>query len=116
MPDVGTLAANFERQMGRVLPGYKLIKLDHTHPIFQTFYQVDNLDFTHPKLPYLDTLFYGVFENNDPSQRLMVIANYNNDIGDYWEWSDQPDDWYPVDLTQKGFQLGVNYVIYGLTH
>ena len=46
----------------------------------------------------------------------MVIANYNNDIGDYWEWSDQADNWYPVDLTQKGFQLGVNYVLYGLTH
>ena len=46
----------------------------------------------------------------------MVIVNYNNDIGDYWEWSDQPDSWYPIDLTRRGFQLGVNYILYGLAH
>ena len=107
---------NFERQMARVLPGYRLVPLEPSHPVFSTFFKVENLDFTHPKLPYLDTLFYGIFEHNDPNGRLMVIANYNNDIGDYWEWSDQPDNWYPLDLTQKGFQLGVNYVLYGHTH
>jgi hypothetical protein len=107
---------NFEQQIARVLPGARLIQLDASHPIFGTFFKVENLDFTHPVLPYLDTLFYGIFENNDPSGRMMVIVNYNNDIGDYWEWSDQPDNWYPVDLTRKGFQLGVNYVLYGLTH
>jgi hypothetical protein len=107
---------NFERQMARVLPGHRLVELTPGHPVFQTFFRMESLDFTHPKLPYLDTLFYGIFENNDPGGRLMVIANYNNDIGDYWEWSDQPDSWYPVDLTKKGFQLGVNYVLYGLTH
>ena len=58
---------NFERQMRRVLPGHKLIQLDPSHPVFQTFFKVEDLDFTHPKLPYLDTLFYGVFENNDPT-------------------------------------------------
>ena len=107
---------NFERQMARVLPEARLIPLDSSHPIFEAFFRVEDLDFTHPKLPYLDTLFYGIFEKNDPEGRLMVIVNYNNDIGDYWEWSDQADNWYPIDLTKKGFQLGVNYVLYGLTH
>ena len=59
---------NFERQMRRVLPGHELIQLDPSHPVFQTFFKVEDLDFTHPKLPYLDTLFYGVFENNDPDR------------------------------------------------
>ena len=43
-----------------------------------------------------------------------LIANYNMDIGDFWEWSDTA--FYPIPLTQKGFRLGVNYVTYGLTH
>ena len=107
---------NFELQMRKILPGARLYELGPSHPVFQVFFQVENLDFTHPKLPYLDTLFYGIFEDNDPSKRLMVIANYNNDVGDYWEWSDQADNWYPIDLTKKGFQLGVNYILYGLTH
>ena len=44
----------------------------------------------------------------------MVAINYNMDIGDFWEWSETT--FYPVDVTQKGFKLGVNYLIYGMTH
>ena len=112
----GRYFRNFERQMERVLPEARLIELTASHEVFQSFFRVDDLDFTHPSLPYLDTLFYGIFEDNDPSKRLMVIINYNNDIGDYWEWSDQADSWYPIDLTRRGFQLGVNYILYGLAH
>jgi len=107
---------NFERQIDKVLPGVRLIELTETHRIFRDFFYVEDLDFTHPVLPYLETKFYGIFEDNDPAKRLMVIVNYNNDIGDYWEWSDQADSWYPIDLTKRGFQLGVNYILYGLAH
>ncbi len=107
---------NFERQLELVLPGAKLIELDASSPIFGEFFVIEDLDFTHPSLPYLETLFYGVFEDNDPDGRLLMIVNYNNDVGDYWEWSDQEDSWYPIDLTQRGFQLGVNYILYGLAH
>jgi hypothetical protein len=44
----------------------------------------------------------------------MVIVNYNHDIGDYWEWSDT--DWVPIELSNEAYKLGVNYVIYGMTH
>ena len=44
----------------------------------------------------------------------MVIANYNHDIGDYWEWSDT--EWIPIELSNEAYKLGVNYVIYGMTH
>ena len=44
----------------------------------------------------------------------MIIANYNHDIGDYWEWSG--NGYWPVSLTNEAFKLGVNYVIYGMTH
>ena len=107
---------NFEIQIRRVLPEARLFELDVSHPVFSTFFHLEDLDFTHPKLPYIQTKFFGIYENNDPEQRLLLVANYNNDIGDYWEWSDQPNNWYPIDLTKKGFQLGVNYIIYGLTH
>ena len=50
---------------------------------------------------------------NDPSQRLMVVVNYNMDIGDYMEHSSR--GWYAVDPTNEAFKFGVNYFIYGLT-
>ena len=111
----GVQLRNFERAMKKVLPSSRLIRLEVSHPVFSNFFRVENLDFTHPTLPYLETVFYGIFEDDDPRKRMMVIVNYNNDIGDYWEWSDQPDSWYPIDLTRKGFQLGVNYVLYGMS-
>jgi hypothetical protein len=58
--------------------------------------------------------FYGIHEGNDPSKRLMVVINYNMDIGDYMEHSGQ--GYFSVDPTNEAFKFGVNYFIYGLTH
>ena len=105
---------NFLTQMDRVLPGYDAVRLEVTHPIFDSFFHIETLDFVHEVRPDLVPVYYGYFENNDPRRRLMVIANYNHDIGDYWEWSGS--DFWPVALTNEAFKLGVNYVIYGMTH
>lgn len=105
---------NFLVQMERVLPGYTAVKLDVSHPVFDSFFHIETLDFEHAVRPDLVPVYYGFFEDNDPSRRLMVIANYNHDIGDYWEWSG--NDFWPVDLTNEAFKLGVNYVIYGMIH
>lgn len=105
---------NFEEQMSRVFPDYQLVQLDVSHPIFDSFFYIETLDFEHPTFPGYKPVYYGIFEDNDPSKRLMVIANYNHDIGDYWEWSGS--GWVPIDISNEAFKLGVNYVIYGLTH
>jgi hypothetical protein len=59
-------------------------------------------------------VFYGVFEDNDPSKRLLLIANYNNDIGESWEWSDT--GFFPIEINNTAFKLGVNYIVYSMTH
>ena len=56
----------------------------------------------------------GAFEGNDPTKRLIAIANLNNDIGEYWEFSDTGI--YSVDLSNEAYKFGVNYVIYAMTH
>ena len=58
--------------------------------------------------------FRGVFEDNDPSKRLVMIVNYNTDISQYWEWSGR--GLRPVDDTNEAYKLGVNYLMYGMTH
>lgn len=55
----------------------------------------------------------GIFENNDPTQRLQVIINDNNDIGVYMEWSG--GGWYPVNLSNDACKFATNYVMYGLS-
>ena len=44
----------------------------------------------------------------------QAVANFNNDIGDFWEWSDE--SFYPVNLSNEAYKLGVNYVVYAMTH
>jgi len=58
--------------------------------------------------------YFGMFEGNDPTKRLIAVANFNNDLGEYWEFSDQGID--PVDLSNEAYKFGVNYFIYGLIH
>jgi Domain of unknown function (DUF4159) len=103
---------NFERQLRRVLPDAQLVRLDKSHPIFDTFYRIESLEYNHPYFN-VPSEFYGVFENNDPSRRLLTIVNYNNDISEYWEWSDM--GLFPVELSNEAYKLGVNYILYGMT-
>lgn len=104
---------NFESQMLKVLPQARIVRLDASHPIFDSFFHITSLDYRHPYFGH-PSEFYGIFEDNDPSKRLMVIVNYNNDIGDYWEWSDA--GFIPIELSNEAYKLGVNYLIYAMTH
>lgn len=105
---------NFQTQLSRVLPDHRLIELDPANPVFHSFFEINPATFVPPYERQLKPYFYGVFEDNDPAKRLMAIANYNNDLGEYWEFSNT--GWQPVDLSNESYKYGVNYFIYGLTH
>jgi hypothetical protein len=105
---------NFETQLRQVLPGGRLVRLDASHKIFHSFFEINSLDFVQFYDRGERAEFYGMFEDNDPQKRLMLIANYNNDIGEYWEFSDT--GYVPIDLSNEAYKLGVNYVIYAMTH
>ena len=111
---VGPHWYNFEERMRQVLPQARLVELDASHPIFDSFFRIESLDvFGHPYFG-AQAKFYGIFEDNDPKKRLMVIANYNNDLGDFMEFSDE--GFLPIQLTNEAYKLSVNYVMYAMTH
>ena len=103
----------FVTAIRQVLPEGRLVELDAAHPIFDSFYHIETLNHYHPYYG-LKSSFYGIFEDNDPDKRLLVVANYNNDIGESWEWSDV--GFIPIDLTNEAYKLGVNYIVYSMTH
>jgi hypothetical protein len=106
--------SNFEVQIRRVLPGARFVRIDNTDRIFDSFFQIKDIEaIVHP-MSGMRPSYYGVFEDNDRSKRLMVVANYDNDIPEYWEWSGE--GLFPFDTSNDAYKLGVNYVIYGLTH
>jgi hypothetical protein len=105
---------NFAAQIRRALPEARIDKLTVSHPIFDAFYHIRSLDMPYPGRPYLKAEFFGIHEDNDPSKRLIVVINYNNDLGDYMEWS--AEGWWPVNITNEAYKFAINYIVYGLTH
>ena len=105
---------NLVAQMRRALPTLHFIPLDVSHSVFQTFFGIKYLDVPHPMMPNITPGFFGMFEDNDPSGRMIALANWNNDLGDYWEWS--AEGLYGNDPTNDAYRLGVNYIVYAMTH
>jgi hypothetical protein len=119
--------ASFEQEMRRVLPEYSIVDMPRDHPIFSSFYdireviQVPNVGIgrqyhrsgggpTHEQDGYTPAV-RGIF---DERGRLLVAINWNTDLGDAWEWAEQPD--YPLKFSTYAYQMGVNFIVYAMTH
>jgi len=103
---------NFVAQMQRAFPKLHPIEIPRDHPIFDSFFKI-NLDVLGAQGRRSRAVWYGMFQDNDPKKRIMVVANYLNDIGESWQWSDRG---FNVAPTNEAYKLGVNYLIYALTH
>jgi hypothetical protein len=105
---------NFERQMQRVIPTARFIDLPPENPIFHSFFEINSF----AEIPqFYDRgapIFRGLFEDNDPHKRMLAMVNFNTDVSNFWEFSSE--ELVPIDLSNEGYKLGVNYVLYGLTH
>jgi hypothetical protein len=106
----------FAEAMHRVLPEARFFDIDARNPIFHSFFEVPQTllsDFPQA-YNYGRPVFRGIYEDNDPRRRLMVVVNYNTDISQYWEWSGR--GLRPFDDTNEAYKLGVNYLMYALMH
>lgn len=105
--------ANLREQMRVALPDLEFQKIDESHAIFHSFYNIDKIDVPHPSADVVPG-YYAMYENNDPTRRMIALANHNNDIAEYWEWS--AEGLYNPDPTSNAYRLGVNYFVYAMTH
>lgn len=105
---------NLVAQMRQVLPDALWFEIDPSHPVFHSFFEIDDPAAMTPPYGDMSPLFYGLFEDNDRHGRLLAVANVNNDLGEYWEFSDT--GYAPVDLSNQAYKFGVNYYMYALTH
>ncbi len=113
---------NFEREMARVLPEFPIVELPMDHPVYRAFYQVDtvvqvpafrrNGDYSRTwEQDGYEARNFGIFDDRG---RLLVAVNWNTDLGDAWEWMEQPT--YPLRFSTYAYQIGVNYIIYGMSN
>jgi hypothetical protein len=114
------MLANLIQFVKRAFPEqeYQLKKLDISHPIFNCFFSIKTLALP----PMYGGAYRGQTVGNpefwgleDPATgKLMLVANYNYDISDFWQFSDNP--FSPIEETNEAYKFGVNYIMYALTH
>jgi len=112
---------NFMATMSRVFPDRPVVDLDNKDPIFHVIYDLDDR-YQVPGAQYLQTgshYEYDGYEAKwrgiyDDHGRVMVAICHNMDLGDAWEWSDDPR--YPEKWASLAYRIAVNYFVYDLTH
>ena len=50
----------------------------------------------------------------DGKGRVQIGTFLNQDLGDAWEFSNDPA--YPEQFASMAYRMGVNYVVYSMTH
>jgi Domain of unknown function (DUF4159) len=113
--------AVFMASMNRIFPDRPVVDLPNDDPIFHVIYDVG----TRFQVPGLQYLYSGREYEKDDYQaewkgiyddhhRVMVAICHNMDLGDAWEWADLPQ--YPEKFTSLAYRVGINYIIYSMTH
>jgi hypothetical protein len=107
---------NLRYEMSRALPQGKWVQLTGDEPIFDSFFKIDLKLAVNATSAYGNNLptYWGIYQDNDPKKRLMIIANVDNDIGESWQYS--ATGFVPIQSANEVYKLGINYVIYALTH
>jgi hypothetical protein len=105
----------------RVFPDREIVDIENSDSIFHTIFDLDQR-FQVPGAQYLRsgrTYEKVGFEPHwraiyDDKGRVMVAICHNMDLGDAWEWSDDPR--YDEKFAGLAYRVAVNYWIYDLTH
>jgi hypothetical protein len=107
--------------MSRVFPDRPIVEIDSKDPIFHVLYDLEE----RVQVPGIQWLYSGSTSENggtdphwrgiyDDKGRVMVMICFNQDNGDAWEWADSPR--YPEKWASQAYRMGINNIIYAMTH
>lgn len=113
--------AGFAETLRRVFPDRDIVDLEDSDAIFHVAYDLDQRF----QVPGIQMFRSGrTWERDgveprwravlDDRGRVMVAICHNMDLGDAWEWADLPE--YPEHMTSLAYRIGVNYILYPMTH
>ena len=112
----------FMESMLMVFPDRPIVEIDDADAIFHVVYDLDDRyqilgqwafggGYMSARAAGTKARWRGIYDDHG---RVMVAMSFNSDIGDSWEWAD--DGRYPEKFSALGIRIGVNYVIYSMTH
>ncbi len=120
---------HIEAQMNKVFPNLTAKELPPTHPIFHIVYTLKGI----PRCPSIRAWERGhTFEYwhgdpegdeaphfmgyHDPNGRLVAVFCMNNDICDGWEREGANQEYFKLFSERVSYPLGINIVVYAMTH
>jgi hypothetical protein len=111
----------FVQSMSKVFPDRAIVEIPVDDPVFHVAYDL-NEQIQIPGLQYLysgHTYEYDGYVPHwrgiyDDEGRLMVVINFNMDLGDAWEHADVPE--YALQYTTRAYKYAINYILYAMTH
>ena len=114
----------FNKQLKKIFPDREPEDIPISHPIFHCFYNINELmqipgagaarrgrTYERGSTGGRHVRCLGIYDDNG---RLMMMINFNTDLGDAWEHA--ADAFYPRKYSDMAFKMGINAVIYSLTH
>lgn len=119
--------ANWEYQIRKVFPEkdqFPIVEIPLHHEIFHCVFDLEEV----PQVPSINAWinnrstsdrpglsahFRGIF---DEEGRLMVAMTFNTDLGDGWEREGENYEYFQRFSVAKAYPLGINIVVYALTH
>ena len=121
----------FIESMRKVFPDRQIVDIENKDQIFHAVFDLDDryqvpgaqFTLTHSVCEKCPTARPPVFGGGDVAHwrgiyddhgRLMVAICHNMDLGDSWENADRPQ--YPEKYSALGLRIGINYVVYSMTH
>lgn len=113
---------NFETSLRRIFPDRTVVDLGDNDQVFHVLYDLGQR-FQVPGRQYIRSgRTYERYDGTnahwravlDDRQRVQVLICHNSDLGDAWEWADDPD--YPENFASLAYRIGLNAVVYSLTH
>ena len=113
--------AAFEQQIRKVFPEHPIVEVPIEHPVFNSVYRIDEV----MQVPAIGNYWGGrTWERDgyeahvrgifDDKGRLMVLINWNTDLGDAWEWAERPE--YPLKFSTFAVEMGINFIVYAMSH
>ena len=112
---------NVQEQFQKIVPEYEIKDLPLSHPIFHSYLDVEEV----VQVPNVYNAQRGVTSEKggivphymgveNKNGRMIAFISRNCDMGDAWEWINDPS--YPVKYGLPAYKVGINVVIYAMSH
>jgi hypothetical protein len=107
----GDHIVNLSNQIKLAFPDRELLPVSVDHDLFHSFYSTESLEIF---APYVTGGRPDYFVLLNGRGDVGMFALWNNDLANFWDWIDEAR--YPLEPSTEAFRMGVNFVIYSMTH